>query len=75
MTRIASRRTKLRGERNAIVQGRPLVVIVEPHEIIVRLKGEEVRIRDSADCGVPDGRTIGRKRTAQAQSRGAEGME
>lgn len=40
MTRVAERRTKLAGETNVVVQGRPLMVTVGPHEIEIRPKGK-----------------------------------
>lgn len=44
MTRVAERRTKLAGESNAVVQGRTLMVVVEPHSITVRPKGKRFAV-------------------------------
>ena len=39
MTRIAERKTKIRAETSARYRGVPLVISIEPHEIILREKG------------------------------------
>jgi hypothetical protein len=39
MTRIASRKTAMRAETNALYRGRPLCITVEPHDVIIRERG------------------------------------
>jgi chromosome condensin MukBEF complex kleisin-like MukF subunit len=39
MTRIADRKTKLQAETSAVYRGRPLVVELTPHYVLVREKG------------------------------------
>jgi hypothetical protein len=42
MTRISERKTILRGETSAVWRGKPLMVLVTPHDVIVRQKGQRV---------------------------------
>jgi hypothetical protein len=39
MTRIAERTTKMRAETSARYRGKPLMVSVEPYELVIREKG------------------------------------
>jgi hypothetical protein len=40
MTRIAERQTRMRGETNARYRGIPIMIDIDPHECIMRLKGK-----------------------------------
>jgi len=42
MTRLQDRLTKVKAETNAVVRGRPLIVLLETHEIIIRQKGKRL---------------------------------
>lgn len=39
VTRIADRKTISKGETSALYRGRPLVVVLQPHDILIREKG------------------------------------
>jgi hypothetical protein len=39
MTMLATRKTTCRAETSALYRGRPLIVTLEPHEILIRQKG------------------------------------
>lgn len=39
MTRISERKTKLRAETSARYRGRELMIVLEPHDILLREKG------------------------------------
>lgn len=41
MTRLADRKTPATAETSAVVQGRPLCVLLTPHELLIRQKGRK----------------------------------
>ncbi len=39
MTRIAERKTRMVAETSAVWRGDPLIVTIEPHNVVIRAKG------------------------------------